>query len=76
MRTTLDIDERLVEAVVGLTGEENKGKAVNKALAEYVRRVRIEELLDSLGKLDLDLDDWYEFRHMERQSQTNDADGG
>ena len=66
MRTTLDIDEKLVEQVVALTGEKSKGKAVSKALEEFVRQVRIKELLALMGKLDLDLDDWYEFRHMER----------
>ena len=66
MRTALDIDERLLEKVVELTGESNKSRAVNKALGEYVRRMRIEDFLSLLGKLDLDLDDWYEFRHMER----------
>ncbi|MDO8690018.1 MAG: type II toxin-antitoxin system VapB family antitoxin [Dehalococcoidia bacterium] len=66
MRTTIDVDERLMGQVEAITGEASKNKAVNKALQEYVRRVRIEELLASLGKLDLDLDDWYEFRHMER----------
>jgi len=66
MRTTIDVDERLMGQVEAITGEASKNKAVNKALEDYVRRVRIEELLASLGKLDLDLDDWYEFRHMER----------
>ncbi len=66
MRITLDIDEELLEKVVELTGETSKNRAVNKALEEYVRRMRIEHLLSLLGKLDLDLDDWYEFRHMER----------
>ena len=66
MRTTLDVDEKLLEEIVELTGETSKSKAVNKALEEYVRRMRIDHLLSLLGKLDLDLDDWYEFRHMER----------
>lgn len=66
MRTTLEIDKKLLEAVVELTGETSKSRAVNKALEEYVRRMRIEHLLSVRGKLDLDLDDWYEFRHMER----------
>ncbi len=65
MRTTLDVDPRLLEAVVSLTNEKNKGRAVTKALEEYVRRKRIEDLLSLRGKLDLDFD-WYEFRHMER----------
>ena len=66
MRTTVDVAERLLEQVVELTGEKSKNKALNKALEEYVRRKRLEELLSMLGNLDLDLDDWYEFRHMER----------
>ena len=66
MRTTLDVDEKLLDEIVELTGETSKSKAVNKALGEYVRRMRIDHLLSLLGKLDLDLDDWYEFRHMER----------
>lgn len=66
MRTTLDIDEKLVGEVMALTGEKNKGRAVNKAMEEYVRQTRIKGLLALRGKLDLDLDDWYEFRHMER----------
>lgn len=66
MRTTIDLDERLMKQVETITGESSKTRAVSKALEDYVRRVRIEELLASLGNLDLDLDDWYEFRHQER----------
>lgn len=66
MRTTLDVDKELLDAVVDLTKEKSKSRAVTKALEEYVRREHIEGLLALLGKLDLDLDDWYEFRHMER----------
>ena len=65
MRTTLDLDEKLLEQVIEATGEKSKTKAVNKAMEEYIRRIRIRHLLSLEGKLDLDLDDWYEFRHME-----------
>ena len=64
MRTTLEIDPKLVAEAVKLTGEKNKGRAVSKALEEYIRRKKIEELRVSLGKLNLD-DTWYELRHME-----------
>ncbi|MBI2935390.1 MAG: type II toxin-antitoxin system VapB family antitoxin [Chloroflexi bacterium] len=64
MRTTLDIDEKLLEKVVALTGEKSKGKAVNKALEEYMRHKLIEELRAMLGTVDL-VDNWYELRHME-----------
>lgn len=66
MRTTLDVDEKLLETVVDLTKEKSKSRAVSKALEEFVRRERIEGLLALRGKLDLDLDDWYEYRHMDR----------
>ncbi len=66
MRTTLELDEKLVAEVVTITKEKNKGKAVNKALSEYIRRIRTEELISMLGKTDLDLDDWYDLRHMDR----------
>ena len=35
MRTTLNIDNELLETVVEVTGEKNKSKAVNAALKEY-----------------------------------------
>ena len=66
MRTTLDIDEELLEKVVDATGEGSKSRAVNKALSAYVREIRMKRLLELRGKLDLDLDDWYELRHTER----------
>ena len=66
MRTTLELDERLLDEAVKLTGEKNRGRALNKALAEYIRQKRIDDLIASLGTWDLALDDWYEFRHLER----------
>jgi metal-responsive CopG/Arc/MetJ family transcriptional regulator len=64
MRTTLDLDEGLLEELVKLTGEKSRSKALNKALGEYVRRRRIEELRAALGTIDL-VDNWYELRHVE-----------
>ena len=64
MRTTINIDGGLLEELVKLTGEKSKSKALNKALEEYIRRKRIEELRAALGTIDL-VDNWYELRHME-----------
>ena len=64
MRTTLDVDGKLLEDVVKATGEKSKGKAVNKALEEYIRHKRIEELREMLGTVDL-IDNWYDLRHTE-----------
>lgn len=65
MRTTLDIDQELLEYVMEATGSLSKSKAVNEVLREYVKSRRRERLLALQGRLDLDLDDWYEFRHLE-----------
>ena len=66
MRTTLDIDEELLEDVVSTTEERSKSKAVNIALHEYLRHVRVQRLLSRQGALDLAIDDWSEFRHLDR----------
>ena len=54
MRTTLDVDPDLIDAVVETTGERSKTKAVNKALEEYVRRTDINELRAMAGRFHLD----------------------
>ena len=51
MRTTLNIDGKLLETVVEATGEKTKSKAVNAALKEYIRRKHVQELIDSWGKI-------------------------
>jgi Arc/MetJ family transcription regulator len=66
MRTTLDVDEKLLAKVEEITGEKSPSKAVSKALEEFIRQRRVKRLIASLGTWDLDLDDWYEYRHQER----------
>ena len=66
MRTTIDINEELLEEAEKFIGEKSVSKAVNKALEEFVRRQKAQALIDSLGTWKLELDDWYEFRHQER----------
>ena len=53
MRTTLDVDPDLLDAVVETTGERSKSKAVNKALEKYVRRKRVAELREIAGNITL-----------------------
>ncbi len=66
MRTTIDIDERVLKDVVKLTGEKRKGKAVNHALKEFVRQQRLRELADMIGKVKL-VDNWRELEELELQ---------
>ncbi len=54
MRTTLNVDDELLESIVEATGEKNKSKAVNAALKEYIRRKHVQELIDSWGKIIVD----------------------
>ena len=54
MRTTLDLDPKLLEEVVKATGQRSKTKAVSKALELYIRRTKINELRAMAGKIQLD----------------------
>lgn len=49
MRTTLNIEKKLLDEVVSETGEKDKGRAVNIALSEFLRRKAIERLLAARG---------------------------
>ena len=59
MRTTLDVEKELLEAVMTLTYEKSLSKAVTKALEDYVRRRRVEELIALAGTFEV-ADDWRE----------------
>lgn len=54
MRTTLNLDGELLEDVLEATGERTKSKAVNAVLKEYIRRKRVQEWIDSWGKIIVD----------------------
>ncbi|MDO8616255.1 MAG: type II toxin-antitoxin system VapB family antitoxin [Dehalococcoidia bacterium] len=62
MRTTLNIDPKLLEKVVAITGERNKGKAVDRAMDEFLRRKAVEKLLAARGKFRLHVkhEEWEE----------------
>ena len=54
MRTTINLNERLLEEVVCMTGEKDKGRAVNKAMAEFIRLRRLDQLRALRGKIDIE----------------------
>ena len=69
IRMTIHLDEQLLADAVHLSGERSRARAVRKAIEEYVRRERgerLEKLRALSGKIDLELDDWREFRNRER----------
>ena len=71
MRTTLDIDSRLLEEVAKTTGEKTLSKAVSQALEEFIRRRKIERLIELAGKIDL-VDNWRELEEIELQEMERD----
>jgi Arc/MetJ family transcription regulator len=64
VRTTLDIDEHLIDEAVRLSGERTKAATVEAALREYVRLRRKEALLELPGRILLE-ENWSELREAE-----------
>ncbi len=53
MRTTLTIDEDLLDEAKALSGAKTKKEAIEKALKEFIRRKKSMMLLDLEGKIEL-----------------------
>ena len=51
MRTTVTIEKKLLDEVREMTAEPSMNKAVNKALAEYVRLRKLRDLRDMIGHM-------------------------
>ena len=72
MRTTLEIDEQLLEATVRYTGQTHKEQGGQRGACRVLPEGSRPDGSYSgfRANLDLDLDDWYEVRHI-----PNMADG-
>lgn len=64
VRTTLEIDARLMEEAVRLSGKRTKAAAVEAALEDYVRLRRKELLLRLPGRVRLE-ENWRKLREAE-----------
>jgi Arc/MetJ family transcription regulator len=53
MRTTLVIDEGLLEEAKSLSGAKSKKEAVEKALDEFIKKRKAKKLLELEGKVEL-----------------------
>lgn len=53
MRTTLAINEHLLDEVKTLSGAKTKKEAVEKAMTEFIQRRKSKKLLDLEGKMEL-----------------------
>ncbi len=56
MRTTLDIDERLLNDVAKAVGAKGKSKAVEEALRLYLQGWAVKRLAELAGTIDIDYD--------------------
>lgn len=64
MRTTLDIDDKLLQEVTLLSQQKTRSSAVEAALREYVRLRRKEQLLSMSGRVRLE-ENWRDLREAE-----------
>jgi hypothetical protein len=63
MRTTVDLDPKLLEQIEEITGESSPSKALNKLMAEAVRKQKLAEFrdfIDSPRYIDSIVDTWRE----------------
>jgi Arc/MetJ family transcription regulator len=56
MSTNLDLDPKLLDRALKVSGEKTKKAAVTLALEEFVARRNQKKLLDLMGQLDWDRD--------------------
>jgi Arc/MetJ family transcription regulator len=56
MRTTLDLDEKLVAKAMKITGVVTKTSLIHLALEEIIRKANVKALLDFGGKIKIDFD--------------------
>jgi hypothetical protein len=66
MRTTLDLDDRLMESLLARHPGESKTKAVEAAIAEHLRRGAVDWLLENAGSIEID-DLSQEMRSLDRR---------
>jgi Arc/MetJ family transcription regulator len=64
MRTTLVLDAETLPELMEITGARTKSEAVRKALEEFIRIKRTEELLSLRGRFDIE-DNWRELRELD-----------
>ena len=64
MRTTIAIDEGLIEELMRLEPGVSRSEAMRKAVADYVHRRRLEEFMALAGSGLVDMD-WREAEHHE-----------
>jgi Arc/MetJ family transcription regulator len=70
MRTTLDLDAKLIEQLMKATSAKTKTDAIHQAAAELIRRRKLDRLKSLSGQIHLDLD-WKKLEQVELRHQTS-----
>jgi Arc/MetJ family transcription regulator len=70
MRTTLDLDEKLIRQLMNVTAAKTKTDAIHQAAAELIRRKKLDQLKSLSGTIHLDLD-WKRLEAVELQQQSS-----
>jgi Arc/MetJ family transcription regulator len=56
MRTTLDLNDDLVQEAMRISGEKTKTSIIHKALTDFINKSNARGILAYGGKLNLDID--------------------
>ena len=70
MRTTLDLNEKLIRELMDVTSAKTKTDAIHQAAAELIRRKKLDQLKSLSGKIHLDLD-WRKLEQTEIRHQVS-----
>ncbi len=69
MRTTLDLNEKLIRELMTVTAAKTKTEAIHQAAAEMIQRKKLDQLKSLSGTIHLDLD-WKRLEQAEIRHQT------
>lgn len=64
MRTTVTIEDKIIEEVMEYTGSSNSSEAIRIALKAYIRQQELQEILAMRGTMDIDVG-WRELRALD-----------
>jgi len=70
MRTTLDLNEKLIRELMDVTSAKTKTDAIHQAASELIRRKKLEQLKSLSGKIRLDLN-WKKLEQAEIRHQAS-----
>ena len=73
MRTTLDLDDGLVDDLVRESGKGSKKAAIEEAAREYIKARKRQRLIEMIGtfEIDLTLDDLWRMRGCDKARAIN-----